>query len=198
MNKDENTSDIEIIQYYNIQEEELYKNNNTMPSSAYAVIEVQGKFLIGYNSYREQWEFPAGKIESGETAMEAARRELYEETHQIVDELEFCGLFKIYDKTKKEYRFRAVYKGEAESLTEFVPWENDEMLGIRLWDFGDPSISVDPVDTKMVEMLMRKITYEKLEIDITKSQEEKVYEEKLYYDLYDLCASLFVQFKRIK
>ena len=33
---------------------------------------------------------------------------------------------------------------------------------------------------------------------ITKPQEEKVYEEKLYYDLHDLCASLFVQFKRIK
>ncbi len=156
MNKDENTGDIEIIEYYDIQEEELYKNNNTMPSSAYAVIEVQGKFLIGYNSYREQWEFPAGKIESGESAMEAARRELYEETHQIVDELEFCGLFKIYDKTKKEYRFRAVYKGKAESLTEFVPWEKDEMLDIRLWDFGDQSIYVDQIDTKMVEILMGK------------------------------------------
>lgn len=156
MNKDENTSDIEIIEYCDIQEEELYKNNNTMPSSAYAVIEVPGKFLIGYNSYREQWEFPAGKIESGETAMEAARRELYEETHQIVDELKFCGLFKIYDKTKGEYRFRAVYKGEADLLTEFVPWEKDEMLGIRLWNFGDQSIYVDQIDTKMVEMLMRK------------------------------------------
>lgn len=111
MKKDENISDIEIIEYYDIQEDELYQNRNITPTSAYAIIEVQGKFLIGYNSYREQWEFPAGKIESGETAMEAARRELYEEMHQIVDELAFCGLFKIYDKTKKEYRFRAVYRG---------------------------------------------------------------------------------------
>lgn len=156
MKKGENTSDIEIIGYYDIQEDELYQNRNITPTSAYAIIEVQGKFLIGYNSYREQWEFPAGKIESGETAMEAARRELYEETHQIVDELKFCGLFKIYDKTKDEYRFRAVYKGEADLLTEFVPWEKDEMLDIRLWDFDDPSIYVDSVDTKMVEMLMRK------------------------------------------
>lgn len=95
MKKDENISDIEIIEYYDIQEDELYQNRNITPTSAYAIIEVQGKFLIGYNSYREQWEFPAGKIESGETAMEAARRELYEEMHQIVDELAFCGLFKI-------------------------------------------------------------------------------------------------------
>ena len=88
--------------------------------------------------------------------MEAARRELYEETHQIVDDLEFCGLFKIYDKPKKEYRFRAVYKGKAESLTVFDPWEKDEMLDIRLLDFGDQSIYVDQIDTKMVEILMGK------------------------------------------
>ena len=137
MNKIKNASNIELLEYYDIQEEELYKNKNTMPSSAYAIIEIQGKFLIGYNKYREQWEFPAGKIESGELAIEAARRELYEETHQIVDKLNFCGMFKIYDKTKKEYRFRAVYN-------------------VRVWDFCDKSIYVDQVDTKMVEILMQK------------------------------------------
>ncbi len=51
--------------------------------------------------------------------------------------LSFCGLFKVYDKENKEYRFRAMYKGEADSLREFVPVEDDEMLGIRLWDFCD-------------------------------------------------------------
>lgn len=156
MNNVKNTSNIEIIEYYDIKEEELYKNKNTMPSSAYAIIEIQGKFLLGYNKYREQWEFPAGKIESGESAIEAARRELYEETHQIVDKLKFCGLFKIFDKTKKEYRFRAVYNGEADSLREFIVGKNDEMLSIRLWDFCDKSIYVDQVDTKMVEILMLK------------------------------------------
>lgn len=156
MNQDENTSNIAIIEYYDIKEEELYKNNDTMPTSAYAIIEIQGQFLIGYNKYREQWEFPAGKIESGESAIEAARRELYEETHQIVDKLKFCGLFKVYDKENKEYRFRAMYKGEADSLREFVPVEDDEMLGIRLWDFCDKSIYVDSVDTKMVETLIQK------------------------------------------
>ncbi len=156
MNKIKNASNIELLEYYDIQEEELYKNKNTMPSSAYAIIEIQGKFLIGYNKYREQWEFPAGKIESGELAIEAARRELYEETHQIVDKLNFCGMFKIYDKTKKEYRFRAVYNGQVDSLMEFDAWENDEMLSVRVWDFCDKSIYVDQVDTKMVEILMQK------------------------------------------
>ena len=46
MNQDENTSNIAIIEYYDIKEEELYKNNDTMPTSAYAIIEIQGQFLI--------------------------------------------------------------------------------------------------------------------------------------------------------
>ena len=73
-----------------------------------------------------------------------------------MDERVFWWLVKVYEKKKKEIRFRARYRGEAESLTEIVPGENDEMLDIRLWDFGDPSIYVDQIDTKMVEMLMRK------------------------------------------
>ena len=48
------------------------------------------------------------------------------------------------------------YKGEADSLREFVPVEDDEMLGIRLWNFCDKSIYVDSVDTKMVETLIQK------------------------------------------
>ena len=41
MKKDENISDIEIIEYYDIQEDELYQNRNITPTSAYAIIEVQ-------------------------------------------------------------------------------------------------------------------------------------------------------------
>lgn len=156
MNSKKKNSNIELIEYYDINEEELYKNKNMVPSSAYAVIKIGEKFLVGYNKYRKQWEFPAGKIEFGESAIKAAGRELYEETHQIVDELKFCGLFKIYDRIKKEYRFRAVYYGEADVLRDFVANSDDEMLSIRLWDFYDNSIYVDQVDTKMIEMLMSK------------------------------------------
>lgn len=147
---------IELVEYYNIDEVQLYENPYGRPSSAYAVIDINGKFLLGYNKYRNQWEFPAGKIELGEMAIDAARRELYEETHQKVDELQFCGMFKIYDGNKDEYRFRAVYYGTADELSEFVANTEDEMTSICLWNFGDESIYVDKVDCKMIEMSVQR------------------------------------------
>jgi len=50
---------------------------------------VLDKYVVGLNKYRKQWEFPAGGIEDGESAREAAIRELYEETHQRNNHLEF-------------------------------------------------------------------------------------------------------------
>ena len=147
-----NKQSVELIEYYNISEEELYTNKYGVPSSSYAVIEMNGSYLLGYNKWRKQWEFPAGKIEPGESAIEAAKRELFEETHQKVDDLLFCGMFKIYDAMKDEYRLRAVYYGTISTIEKFIEKSDDEMTQICLWKFEDKGIYVDEVDCKMVEI----------------------------------------------
>ncbi|PKQ63865.1 hypothetical protein BZG02_07545 [Labilibaculum filiforme] len=48
----------------------------------YSIIcsQYQDKWVFVRHRLRESWEMPAGHIEKGETALNAARRELYEET----------------------------------------------------------------------------------------------------------------------
>ncbi len=147
------TPQTEIIHFYNIPESSIVDIAGDKLTGAFAIIKCSGKYLFGYNRFRHQWELPAGKIEPGETAQEAAKRELYEETHQAVEDLEFCGLFEIYDHGKKENRFRAVYFAEVEALTEFVATPEDEMEEICLWDLqGD--LVVDEVDLQMLKRIM--------------------------------------------
>lgn len=138
--------------YVNISEDEI--SNYTDVTGAYAIIRIKGKYLIGYNGWRKQWEFPAGGIEAGETARQAAIRELYEETHQKVDKLDFKGLFKVSDSHGR-LKYQAVFYGEMEEMSEFVHTETDEMERIYLWDLQEDIGYVDECDKSIVERITR-------------------------------------------
>ncbi len=65
----------------------------------YAVIcaRYQGKWIFCRHKDRETWELPGGHIEPGETALEAARRELYEETGALDADITPVGIYKLFD-----------------------------------------------------------------------------------------------------
>jgi 8-oxo-dGTP pyrophosphatase MutT (NUDIX family) len=44
-----------------------------------------------YNKKYDHWQFPGGKLEQGENPEEAAKREIFEETNLVVDDLEKFG-----------------------------------------------------------------------------------------------------------
>lgn len=138
-----------LLEYLNINEEEIINYKNI--TGSFAIINVKGKFLIGYNNWRKQWEFPAGKIENGETAKAAAIRELKEETHQINEDLEFRGLFK-FQRPNGEIAYRAVFLGYQDKIIPFIKENNDEMDKIMLWDLNENIGYVDECDLKMVEL----------------------------------------------
>ena len=61
----------------------------TLKEYKYVVIlsEYQGKILLSQHKNRTTWETQGGHIEPGETPMEAARRELYEESGALEYEI---------------------------------------------------------------------------------------------------------------
>lgn len=132
-----------------ITEDEISNYENV--TGAFAIINIKGKYLIGYNSWRQQWEFPAGGIEKGETARAAAVRELFEETHQMNDDLEFRGLFKVM-KPDGKIKYQALFLGYQDELVPFDKCDEDEMDDIRLWDLKEDIGYVDECDLKMVEL----------------------------------------------
>lgn len=144
-----NKSGWTLLEYLDISENEIENYANV--TGAFAIVTVKGKYLIGFNSWRKQWEFPAGGIEKGETAREAAKRELFEETHQKCLELYFRGLFKV-QKPDGSICYQAVFQGYQEELEPFVMTEEDEMDKIRLWDLMEDIGYVDECDLKIVKM----------------------------------------------
>lgn len=144
-----------LQEYINIPEEEISDYPNV--TGSYAIVKVCGKYLIGYNIWRKQWEFPAGGIEEGETARQAAYRELLEETHQGDLALEFKGLFKVTDSHGKQ-KYQAVFLGEKEALEPFTCSEGDEMSEIRLWDLKEDIGYVDELDVAIVTIVAENNT----------------------------------------
>lgn len=138
-----------LLEYLKIHENEITKYENV--TGAFAIVNVKGKYLVGYNPWRNQWEFPAGGIEPGETAREAAIRELFEENHQRNVNLQFKGLFKVMRPDGK-ISYQAVFLCFQNELMPFVKMENDEMEEIMLWDLKEDIGYVDECDLKIVEL----------------------------------------------
>ena len=139
-----------LHEYISIPEEVISEYPDV--TGSYAIVKVRDKYLIGYNDWRKQWEFPAGGIEEGETARQAAYRELIEETHQSDLELEFKGLFKVTDSHGKQ-KYQAVFWGEKLDLEPFIHFEGDEMSKINLWDLKEDIGYVDELDVAIVKTI---------------------------------------------
>ena len=103
-----------------------------------------GKFLIGKRLptkiYPNQWEFPGGKIESGESGAECLRREIKEEFDVAIKVLKPFYQWDFRYPDGKEFRFYSywceVIKGEPKLLAHAeICWVEKERL--RDMDFLD-------------------------------------------------------------
>lgn len=133
-----------------IKESEVYKYQPL--AGSYAVIKCDEKYLFCFNTWRKQWELPAGQREEHETPKECALRELYEETGQKVFDLEFKGLLKSKKLIDNQVKYNPVYFTKVEKLQPFQ--KNDETSEIKLWDLISPIGYIDELDLKLLDYII--------------------------------------------
>lgn len=139
----------EFLDFIHVNEEEMF--GYTPIAGSFAVLTCSGKFLMGYNTWREQWELPAGQREDNETPKQCAIRELYEETGQIVNDLEFKGLSKVRNVSNGSIKYNPVYWTFIEQLQPFQ--KNLETSEIKLWDLEESIGYIDEIDLKIINYM---------------------------------------------
>ena len=97
----------------------------------YVVIlsEHQGKILLSQPRSRTTWETQGGHIEPGESPMEAARRELYEESGAL--EYEIAPLCDYWAGTPEDWANGMVFRAV---ISKLGPLPQSEMARVRTFD----------------------------------------------------------------
>jgi 8-oxo-dGTP diphosphatase len=89
----------------------------------------QGKWLYCVQKERDVFETPGGGIKAGETPLEAAKRELYEETGAL--KFDITPIFDCAGHTPTGYLNGQVFFAEIHELGEIPDYE---MAAVRLFD----------------------------------------------------------------
>ncbi|CAM3997667.1 NUDIX hydrolase [Mesobacillus thioparans] len=134
-----------------IQMSELEMEHVHPMAGSFAIIEMEGEYLLGYNSLRRQWELPAGKREENETPLECAKRELFEETGQIVESLQLIGVARVKNLKTKAEKLNPIYFSTIYSLMPFT--QNEETTEVKLWDLKE-EIKIDQLDLAILQSMI--------------------------------------------
>ncbi|GAA0549401.1 NUDIX hydrolase [Actinomadura livida] len=117
-----------------------------MPA-ALVVVSCGRDVLLVLNRFRRKWELPGGLIDPGETPLQAAMRELWEESGLRLATLDLAGYarFRLTGPPREEYA--AMYSARVSvRFTGFTP--NEEISAICWWDVANPP----PADTQILDV----------------------------------------------
>ena len=119
-----------------------------------AIIHHEGKYLAtqrGYGDFKGQWEFPGGKIESGEAREEALVREIREELRMGI------GVDRLLCTTEYDYpAFHLTMHCYLCHITEGTPQLTEHLAARWLAPEELHSVQWLPADVEVVEALLQR------------------------------------------
>ncbi len=118
-----------------------------MPASL-IVVRFRDSVLMLFNGWRRQWELPGGRREPGETARQAAVRELVEETGIGSVDLDFVAVAEVDLRRPSRREYTAMYRADLQVAPQLVV--NDEALAFLWWDpQSSATEQMNPIDAEL-------------------------------------------------
>jgi 8-oxo-dGTP pyrophosphatase MutT (NUDIX family) len=118
-----------------------------MPASL-IVVRFEGSVLMLFNGWRRQWELPGGMREPGETARQAAVRELAEETGIGSVDLDFVAVAEVDLRRPSRREHTAMYRADLQVAPRLMV--NDEALAFLWWDpRSSATEQMNPIDAEI-------------------------------------------------
>jgi 8-oxo-dGTP diphosphatase len=133
---------------------EMWERRLPMPASL-VVVRFEDAVLMLFNDWRQQWELPGGMREPGETARQAAVRELAEETGISSVDLDFIAVAEVDLRRPNRQEYSAIYRTDLQDVPQLVV--NEEASAFLWWD---PQSSVTEqmnlIDAEMVRRTIHR------------------------------------------
>lgn len=132
----------------------LNENDLDLQKLKYSVIVARhdGKWVYSRHKKRDTFEIAGGHIEKGETALEAAKRELYEETGAVKFDIEQVAFYKVDD-------IGALFFAEIYEFDK-IP-ENSEMAEIKLSDFPLEKLTYPQIQPMLLDKVQTWLAQKK-------------------------------------
>lgn len=129
------------------------------PGHVLVLVQMDGKWLCAINEKRGV-EFPGGKVEPGETLVEAAKREVYEETRVHIKDLKLFAHYTVYAQPPF---CKAVFTAKVERIDPFLKqYETSGRLFLKMEEaLNHPGASFYMRDAGMKKMMQEVKRFER-------------------------------------
>ena len=127
-------------------------NINTFNNYKYVVVlsEYNGKILLSRHKNRTTWETQGGHIENGEESIDAAKRELFEESGAVdFDIYPLCD-YRAGDKETNDFANGVVFRAVIKTLSELP---ESEMAEVKEFDTLPENLTYPDITTELFKYL---------------------------------------------